>query len=39
VPLQGAGLLPSLPGLDRSKLPTFMSIWQPDLTIEKMGGK
>jgi len=39
IPLQGSGLLPSLPGLDRSKLPTFLSIWQPDLTIEKMGGK
>ena len=26
VPLQGSGLLPSLPGLDRSKLPTFLSI-------------
>jgi protease-4 len=39
VPLQGAGLLPSLPGLDRSKLPTFLSMWQPDLTMEKLGGK
>jgi protease-4 len=39
VPLQGAGLLPNLPGLDRSKLPTFLSVWQPELTIEKLGGK
>ncbi|HEV3436539.1 MAG TPA: signal peptide peptidase SppA [Gemmata sp.] len=39
IPLQGAGLLPSLPGLDRSKLPTFLSIWQPDLTMERLGGK
>jgi protease-4 len=39
VPLQGSGLLPSLPGLDRSRLPTFMSIWQPELTIEKLAGK
>ena len=39
IPLQGAGLLPNLPGLDRSKLPTFMSVWQPELTIEKLGGK
>jgi protease-4 len=39
IPLQGAGLLPSLPGLDRSKMPTFLSIWQPELTMEKMGGK
>jgi protease-4 len=39
IPLQGSGLLPSLPGLDRSKLPTFLSMWQPDLTMEKLGGK
>jgi protease-4 len=39
VPLQGAGLLPNLPGLERSKLPTFLSIWQPELSIEKLGGK
>jgi protease IV len=39
IPLQGAGLLPNLPGLDRTKLPTFMSVWEPELTIEKLGGK
>jgi protease-4 len=39
VPLQGAGLLPNLPGLDRSKLPTFLSVWQPELTLEKLQGK
>jgi protease-4 len=39
VPLQGAGLFPNLPGLDRSKLPTFLSMWQPELTMEKLGGK
>jgi protease-4 len=39
IPLQGAGLLPNLPGLDRSKLPTFLSAWQPELTMEKLGGK
>jgi protease-4 len=39
VPLQGAGLLPNVPGLDRSKMPTFLSIWQPELTMEKLGGK
>ena len=39
VPLQGIGLLPSLPGLDRSKLPTFLSVWQPELAMEKLGGK
>ena len=39
IPLQGAGLLPNVPGLDRSKLPTFLSMWQPELTMEKLGGK
>ncbi|MBA4191556.1 MAG: S49 family peptidase [Planctomycetaceae bacterium] len=39
IPLQGAGILPNLPGLDRSKLPTFLSVWQPELTMEKLGGK
>jgi protease IV len=39
IPLQGAGLLPNLPGLDRSKLPTFLSVWQPELTLERLGGK
>jgi protease-4 len=39
VPLQAAGLFPSLPGLDRAKLPTFLSLWQPELSIEKLGGK
>jgi protease-4 len=39
IPLQGSGLLPSLPGLDRSKLPTFLSAWQPELSLEKLGGK
>jgi len=39
VPLQGSGLLPSVPGVDRSKLPTFLSVWQPELTLERLGGK
>jgi protease-4 len=39
VPLQGAGLLPNLPGLERSKLPTFLSVWQPELTLERLAGK
>lgn len=39
IPLQGAGLFPNLPGLERTKLPTFLSVWQPELTMEKLGGK
>ena len=39
IPLQGTGLLPNLPGLDRSKMPTFLSLWQPELTMEKLSGK
>src|SRR5207253_3024542 len=39
VPLQGTPLLPSVPGLDRSRLPAFLSLWQPELTIERLGGK
>jgi len=39
IPIQGAGLFPNLPGLERSKLPTFLSVWQPELTMEKLGGK
>ncbi len=39
VPLQG-GLLPlSLPGLDRSRMPTFLYLWQLEPSMEKLGGK
>jgi protease-4 len=39
VPLQG-GLIPlSLPGFDRSKLPSFLYLWQPDPTMEKLSGR
>ena len=34
-----AVLIPSVPGLDRSRLPTFLSVWQSELTLEKLGGK
>jgi protease-4 len=34
------GLIPaSLPGLERSKLPTFLYMWQPDPTLERFSGK
>lgn len=39
IPLQGAGLFPNLPGIDRTKLPTFLTMWEPELTMEKLGGK
>jgi len=38
VPLQ-TGLMPlSLPGFDRSKLPGFLYMWQPEPTMEKLVG-
>jgi protease IV len=37
-PLQ-ATFLPSLPGLDRSRLPTFLCMWQPELCMEKLSGR
>jgi protease-4 len=39
VPLQGELLPVSYPGLDRSKLPTFLYLWQPDPTITRLGGR
>jgi protease-4 len=37
VPLQGDLIPVSYPGLERSKLPTFLYIWQPDPTLSKVG--
>ncbi len=35
-----AGLVPiSLPGLDRSRLPGFLYMWQPEPTMERLSGK
>jgi protease-4 len=39
VPLQSTFLPINIPGLDRSRLPTFLYLWQPDPTLEKLGGK
>jgi protease-4 len=39
VPLQSDVIPLSYPGLDRSKLPTFLYIWQPDPTLSKLGGR
>ncbi|HTN75282.1 MAG TPA: S49 family peptidase [Pirellulaceae bacterium] len=39
IPLQN-GLMPlSMPGLDRSKLPSFLYLWQPEPTMERLSGK
>ena len=38
-PIQG-GLLPmSIPGMDRSQLPTFLYLWQPEPTYERRASK
>lgn len=37
-PLQGDLIPFSYPGLERSKLPTFLYLWQPDPTITKLSG-
>jgi protease-4 len=39
VPLQTALFPASLPGAERSRLPTFLYLWQPDPTLERLGGR
>jgi protease-4 len=39
VPIQGDLIPFSYPGLDRSKLPTFLYLWQPDPTITRQAGR
>ncbi|MCS6851310.1 MAG: S49 family peptidase [Gemmataceae bacterium] len=40
VPLQGSPMVPfSIPGLDRTRLPSFLYLWQPEATLEKLGGR
>jgi protease-4 len=29
----------SIPGLDRSRLPLFLYMWQPDTTMLRLGGR
>lgn len=38
-PLQDQFIPFSIPGLDRSRLPTFLYLWQADPTVLKLGGK
>jgi protease-4 len=39
VPLQATGLPLSLPGLERTRLPAFLYLWQPEATMERLSGK
>jgi protease-4 len=39
VPLHGEVFPVSVPGLDRTKLPTFLYLWEPDPTLTKLGGR
>jgi protease-4 len=39
VPLQSSVTSMSVPGLDRSRMPTFLYLWQPDPTLERLGGR
>jgi protease-4 len=39
VPLQSALFPVSIPGVERSRLPTFLYLWQPDPTIERLSGR
>lgn len=38
-PLQSDLIPISYPGLERSKLPTFLYLWQPDPTLSRLGGR
>jgi protease-4 len=39
VPLQASLFPVSIPGLERTRLPTFLYLWQLDPTAERLGGK
>jgi protease-4 len=39
VPLQASLFPVSFPGFDRSKLPTFLYMWLPDPSLERLSGK
>jgi len=39
VPLQATLVPVSVPGIDRSRLPTFWYVWQPDPTLERLTGR
>jgi protease-4 len=39
VPLQSSLFPFSIPGIERNRLPTFLYLWQPDPTLERMSGR
>jgi protease-4 len=39
VPLQASLLPVSIPGIERSRWPTFLYLWQPDPTLERLSGR
>jgi protease-4 len=39
VPIQGELLSMNIPGLERASMPTFLYLWQPEPTMERMGGR
>jgi protease IV len=39
IPLQSSVLPMSIPGIDRSRLPTFLYLWQADPTLQRLSGK
>jgi protease-4 len=39
VPIQSTMLPISIPGIERTKLPTFLYLWQPEPTMERLTGK
>jgi protease-4 len=39
VPLNGTFLPLNVPGLDRTRLPAFLYLWQPEATLEKLAGR
>jgi protease-4 len=39
VPLQATLFPVSVPGVERSRLPTFLYLWQPDPTMQRLGGQ
>ncbi|MDC0937136.1 signal peptide peptidase SppA [Pirellulales bacterium] len=39
IPIQGRLFPLSVPGLDRSRLPAFLYLWQPEPTMETLGAK